>query len=259
VIQQEIFGPILPILPVRDLDQAIRFVNIRETAGWSAETRFATPKIAALLAAAALPDPDPVPSVSFASGGQVLIIGPAEAALHWAVALQGQLGVTVLATGRTWGVELPLERTFPVYSGAVTRMAGWLGAFEVSWSQDNPIDLDVCTRCNACVKACPEGAIDASFQIDLDHGFISTVCDELCYGQVLYDLFKRLQALEVLHAQEDRFNLVVTGDIEPVGLCSGPVEVLGETAGHVGAGHHLAAVQSKGGHGRIPPSYTQLH
>ena len=30
VMQHEIFGPILPILPVRDLDQAIRFVNERE-------------------------------------------------------------------------------------------------------------------------------------------------------------------------------------------------------------------------------------
>ena len=35
----------------------LRFVNIRETAGWSAEAAAATPKIAALLAAAALPDP----------------------------------------------------------------------------------------------------------------------------------------------------------------------------------------------------------
>ena len=33
--------------------RSIRFVNIRETAGWSAEASRATPKIAALLAAAA--------------------------------------------------------------------------------------------------------------------------------------------------------------------------------------------------------------
>ena len=41
--------------------QTIRFVNIRETGGWSAEAKAATPKIAALLALAGLPDPDPVP------------------------------------------------------------------------------------------------------------------------------------------------------------------------------------------------------
>ncbi|TMI03997.1 MAG: hypothetical protein E6H46_07965, partial [Betaproteobacteria bacterium] len=40
--------------------QRLSFVNIREAAGWSAEARAATPKIAALLAAAALPEPEPV-------------------------------------------------------------------------------------------------------------------------------------------------------------------------------------------------------
>src|SRR4030095_1833316 len=41
--------------------QTIRFVNIRETGGWSAEARQATPKIAALLELAGVPDPDSVP------------------------------------------------------------------------------------------------------------------------------------------------------------------------------------------------------
>ena len=44
--------------------QTIRFVNIRETAGWSADAKAATPKIAALLASAALPEPQPVPRVA---------------------------------------------------------------------------------------------------------------------------------------------------------------------------------------------------
>jgi len=57
--------------------QTIRFVNVREAAGWSAEAQAATPKIAALLAAAALPEPEPVPRVAFKSEGQLLIAGPA--------------------------------------------------------------------------------------------------------------------------------------------------------------------------------------
>ena len=64
------------------------------------------------------------------SPGQLLIIGPRDAALYWADALREQLSVTVLATGRAVGAELPAERAFPVYSGKAPALAGWLGAFE---------------------------------------------------------------------------------------------------------------------------------
>src|SRR2546430_12438464 len=42
------------------------------------------------------------------------------------------------------------ERRYPVWSGKVQSVKGYLGAFEVAWQQDNAIDLEVCTRCNAC-------------------------------------------------------------------------------------------------------------
>jgi ferredoxin len=145
----------------------IRFVNIREAAGWSAEGRGATAKIAALLAAAALPDPEPVPSVEYKSAGDVLIIGPSAAALEWAgrLAKNQALQPSVLITGLEGG-ELPPERGFPVWSGKPVGISGWLGAFEVEWQQENAIDLDACTRCNACIEVCPEGAIDFTYQID---------------------------------------------------------------------------------------------
>lgn len=145
----------------------IRFVNIRETGGWGAESKQALPKIAALLAAAALPDPDPVPEVEYESAGSVLVIGSSERVLPWAKRLNGPLEVSMLLTSGHGGEAL-LDRPYPTFSGARIKIDGWLGAFKVSWEQANPIDLELCTRCNACIEACPENAIDLSYQINLD-------------------------------------------------------------------------------------------
>lgn len=145
----------------------IRFVNIRETAGWNKEARQSVPKMAALLAAAALPEAEPVPTVEYRSSGQVLILGPAKRALPWAEQLRKRLGVSVLLTDTAEGKGLN-KRLYPTYSGTHIKIEGWLGAFKASWKQSNPIDLETCTRCNACIDVCPEQAIDFNYQIDLD-------------------------------------------------------------------------------------------
>ena len=187
---------------------AIKFVNIRETGGWSKESRAATPKIAALLALAELPDPEPVPEVSYKSGGQLLIIGPADAAVQWAERLKDQLEVNVLVNNSS-GAELPEVRNYPVWSGKVTSVSGYLGAFEVSWEQSNPIDLEVCTRCNACIHSCPEQAIDFTYQIDLDKCKSHRDCVKAC-GDIRAIDFDRAD-----RARSERFDLVLDLSAEP--------------------------------------------
>ena len=157
----------------------LRFVNIRETGGWGAQSKNALPKMAALLAAAALPDPEPVPTVDYQSAGHVLIVGPADRALSWAKRLGSQLDVSVLLTGNAAG-EIPQNREFPCFSGDRVAITGWLGAFTVKWQQANPIDLETCTRCNACIDVCPENAIDLMYQIDLSKCKSHRDCVKAC-------------------------------------------------------------------------------
>jgi ferredoxin len=180
----------------------LSFLNIRESAGWSAQGKEAGPKIAALLAAAALPDPPPVAQVDYKSAGQLLIIGPADAALDWAARLAPTLEVSVLMTGKGQG-EQPAERGYPVWSGKVTGISGWLGAFEVEWVKDNPIDLDVCTRCNACIRVCPEAAIDFTYRIDLDKCKGHRECVKACGAIGAID-FNRAP-----EPRKERFDLVL--------------------------------------------------
>ena len=188
----------------------LKFVNIRETAGWSVEGRDATPKIAALLALTGVPEPEPVPTVSYKSAGSLLIIGPAEAALPWAERLAERLEVSVLFTDSGARAELPLERRYPVWSGNVASITGYLGAFEVSWEQMNPIDLEACTRCGACIEACPEQAIDYAYQIDPEKCRAHRKCVAAC-GEIRAIDFERAE-----RARSDRFDLVLDLSVEPL-------------------------------------------
>jgi ferredoxin len=157
----------------------IKFVNLRETGGWSAEAKAATPKMAALLAAARLPEPEPVPTVTYKSAGHLLIIGALDVAEDMAQMLGDTLQVSIFSTnpGARGGAQ---QRRFPVHTGHIQSLTGWLGAFEVKWQASNPIDLDLCTRCNACVAACPEQAIGLDYQVDLARCQSHRACTKVC-------------------------------------------------------------------------------
>jgi ferredoxin len=168
-------------------ERPIHFVNIRETAGWSRDGARSTPKIAALIAAAQLPAADPVATVSYRSGGRCLVLGSAAAAESAAALLADKLDVSVLfesVSGLPNGTPtsaLAQTHQRSTHSGRLTGLRGWLGQFEAEWQSTNPIDLDLCTRCNACVDACPEGAIGMDYQVNLSacksHRDCVRVCD----------------------------------------------------------------------------------
>jgi ferredoxin len=106
------------------------FVNIRETAGWSAEGKQAGPKMAALIAAAAEPMPE-IPLVSLESAGITLVLGRDEVALTAATRLQEKLDITVLLSGEM-PVAPPRQAGFPVMRGRARAASGYLGAFEIT-------------------------------------------------------------------------------------------------------------------------------
>jgi ferredoxin len=177
----------------------IHFVNIRETGGWSKDARSAMPKLAALLAAAKLPEPEPVATVTYKSAGRLLLIGPLEEAERFAAVVGDALDITIFSRGGS-GAQ---ERKYPVVGGRIESLTGWLGAFQLAWAQDNPIDLDLCTRCNACVAACPEQAIGLDYQVDLQACKGHRACVKACDVAGAIDFTRE----PVAHA--DTFDLVL--------------------------------------------------
>ena len=180
----------------------IKFVNIRETGGWSKDAASASPKISALLALAHLPDAEPVPTVTYKSAGRLLIIGELDAAERAAELLSDALDVTLfsLGAGRNGGVQ---ERRYPVLAGQIGQLTGWLGAFELNWTRSNPIDLDLCTRCNACLSACPEGAIGFDYQINSELCTSHRACVKVCGIAGAIDFSRQPESLS------EKFDLVL--------------------------------------------------
>ncbi len=171
----------------------IRFVNLRETAGWSSEGQHAQAKMHALLAAARLPEPEPVPAVEYQSEGRLVIVGPAHRSVPLALRAQRlhpELSLSVVLTpDRNHPAPDALAPGIAWHSAEQLTVKGHLGRFELSWSLTQPIDLSLCTQCQACLVACPSGAISSVLQIDTERCDRSGLCEQACevVGAIRFD------------------------------------------------------------------------
>src|SRR5258708_5998452 len=108
----------------------IRYVNIREAAGWSADAANASAKMAALIAAAAEAAPE-IPFVKLTSEGVTLVYGRDEQTIEAANLLKQHLDVTVLIKPPA-ALQPPSVTDFPVAKGEIRSAKGHLGAFELT-------------------------------------------------------------------------------------------------------------------------------
>ena len=114
----------------------MEFVNLRETAGWSAEGTKAGPKMAALLAAASEPAPA-FPFVTLSSEGVILIYGRDEVAVNAGQLLADHLDVTVMIR-KPAQITPPATTSFPIVQGTIRNAKGYLGAFELTVDDYSP-------------------------------------------------------------------------------------------------------------------------
>jgi ferredoxin len=165
-------APLFREIAAEDNPEAeLGFVNIREAAGWSDEAKAATPKIAALLAAAAV-EAEPAPLVALSSQGVCLVYGRDEQAIEAGRQLAGRLDVTVLLS-RPGEVVPPQVMDVPVFKGTIVQAKGRLGGFGVTVNDYAP--------------ALPSGRSALAFDVAKNNAF--SECDlilDLSGGQPLF-------------------------------------------------------------------------
>lgn len=184
----------------------LRTVDIRARAGWSAEATQATPKIAALLAEAAL-EPPPVPVVTLRSQGRCLVYGPAEPALEVAGRLAGRLTPTLVLT-EARDVLPPARVRFPILTGRIARLEGHLGAFRATVA-DAAMALPSSRERLRFGPPSPKTEIEADLVLDLSGGTpLVTAADKR-------DGYQRVDPRDPLALERALFDLVdLVGELE---------------------------------------------
>ncbi len=161
-----------------------RYVNIRESAGWSAEGGQATAKIAALIAAAQI-DAPPARTMTVRSEGRILVYGEGDVAVEAAGRLAGRLDPTLVLIPPGDALPPPVTR-MPILRGRVTAVSGAVGGFKVtldahaSAHPSSSAALAFGTARDGVVIAC-------DIILDLSGGAPLLTGDELCDGYLRPD------------------------------------------------------------------------
>lgn len=121
-----------------EFEGGLAFVNIRETAGWGSEGGKAAAKIAALVAAGSVTAP-PIPTVSMASEGDLILLGRDQAAVDAARRLSDRLSVRLVLDPREEIVP-PDPVPFPIHHGRAVTATGHMGAFRLTLADCAPYE-----------------------------------------------------------------------------------------------------------------------
>ena len=119
------------VAEAQDFAGTITFVDIRDQAGWSRDGAAATPKMAALLAAAQT-SLTPPPAVTIQSDGSCIIYGAGQSALDAASQLASRLDVTLLLASEADAILPPHRREFAIMRGRIRNLQGGFGRFTVT-------------------------------------------------------------------------------------------------------------------------------
>jgi len=118
-------------------ESEIRFINIRENAGWSKDADTVSPKIAALIKDAEF-SPKAARLKSIESDGMCLVYGSGQAALEAAQLLGDKLSVTLLLSDED-DLTLPTIGDVPIYRGDITNAQGSFGSFSITVDNYAPL------------------------------------------------------------------------------------------------------------------------
>lgn len=213
------------------------FVNIREAAAWSTGSDDVSPKILALLAAAAV-DRSPDRQIDLRSSGRTVVLGAGQMALDVAHSLAERLDV-ILVLEAADDIVLPVTRPFPVYFARTPQASGAIGRFKIVF--EHLAEVLPWSRGDVALSPLPNPMLDADLILDLseraalfpDHqrrtgylkadgrvqGQVARACFEITglIGPLAKPVYVQHDPAKCVHAAVGRTNCTRCLDVCPTG------------------------------------------